>query len=329
MMTPQPCRKVSVVVPARNEEHSIGELLESLRAQTRTPDEVVICDGGSTDRTAAIVEGFSNHGLSVRLLRTGPALPGRARNAAIEGARFEIIALTDAGVRLHPQWLEQLVAPFEGPSFPDVVYGRYEPVMKSFRQRCIALAFVPAGDASSGLRGPSVASMAMRRSVWTRAGRFREDLRSGEDLLFFKAVSRLGAVTQYSPKALVFWTPPENFAHAFKRFAAYSHSGIRAGLVQEWQLPLLRIYVLMALLTLTARWTPFGLLAPILVMGARAARRIARERGFASLLNLPVLTGVAAALITIDIATLVGCLRWLAADWIPSIKRRLPLSLAR
>jgi len=43
--------KISVVVPVRDEENSIRELLETLLAQTRAPDEIVVTDGGSKDRT--------------------------------------------------------------------------------------------------------------------------------------------------------------------------------------------------------------------------------------------------------------------------------------
>ena len=53
----EPChadRRVSLVVPVRNEEGSLAALVESIRRQTRAPDEVVLVDGGSTDRTVAL-----------------------------------------------------------------------------------------------------------------------------------------------------------------------------------------------------------------------------------------------------------------------------------
>lgn len=321
--------KVSVVIPVRNEELSVGRLLDSLCAQTRPADEVIICDGGSTDGTVRIIEGYASHAPWIKLIRAGAAFPGRARNLAIQAARFDLIALTDAGIRLDRGWLENLLAPFEEGCSPDVVYGRFEPIRASFRQRCIADAFVPPRDRRSGLRGPSLASMAMRRHVWARQGGFREDLRSAEDLLFMKAISRLGFSVRHAPQAVVLWSAPSDFMGMFRRFAAYSHSNIRAGLVREWQLPLLRTYLLMALLTLTARWTAVGFLAPLAVMGTRAAKRIVRERGVTLLLNPPAVAGVAVALAIIDVATLIGFCRWLTADWIPAVWRRRRVSLAR
>ncbi len=47
--------QVSVVATVYNEQKSIGRLLASLAEQTRLPDEVVICDGGSTDETVRLI----------------------------------------------------------------------------------------------------------------------------------------------------------------------------------------------------------------------------------------------------------------------------------
>lgn len=49
---------ISVIIPARNEEHRIGQLLKSLHDQTFYPLEVIIVDDHSTDMTANIVKNF-------------------------------------------------------------------------------------------------------------------------------------------------------------------------------------------------------------------------------------------------------------------------------
>jgi glycosyltransferase involved in cell wall biosynthesis len=63
--------KVSVIVPVRDEEDSIRELLDSLLAQTRPPDEIVITDGGSIDATPQIIESYREKGAPVKLIRAG------------------------------------------------------------------------------------------------------------------------------------------------------------------------------------------------------------------------------------------------------------------
>jgi len=100
--------KVSVVVPVRDEERSLGALLDSLLAQTTPPDEIVLADGGSTDATVALARTYADRG--VRLLEIGPAYPGQGRNAAIREARNDWVALVDGGCVADPAWLENLLS---------------------------------------------------------------------------------------------------------------------------------------------------------------------------------------------------------------------------
>ncbi|MGD8902407.1 MAG: glycosyltransferase, partial [Anaerolineae bacterium] len=106
--------KISVIATVLNEKDAIERLLKSLDGQTRRPDEVVIADGGSTDGTLSILESWVSSGLlPLRVLETPGANISEGRNAAISAASGDLIASTDAGVRLEDDWLEKLVAPFE------------------------------------------------------------------------------------------------------------------------------------------------------------------------------------------------------------------------
>jgi len=76
---------VSVIIPARNEEVSLGTCLESLVAQTRVDFEIIVVDDNSTDRTREIVASFPK----ARLIEAAP-LPGGwtgKNNAVATGAR--------------------------------------------------------------------------------------------------------------------------------------------------------------------------------------------------------------------------------------------------
>ena len=76
---------MSVIVPARNEEASLGACLESLTAQTGLPFEIIVVDDHSTDRTREIASSFPN----VRILDAGPLPEGWTgkNNAVTTGAR--------------------------------------------------------------------------------------------------------------------------------------------------------------------------------------------------------------------------------------------------
>src|SRR5690554_5630759 len=105
---------VSVIITVYNEAKAIDRLLTSLAAQTRVPDEIVICDGGSRDGTVAQIEAWAaQSSISVKVIVEPGVNISRGRNLAIAAARGPVIAATDAGVRLDPTWLEHLVAPWE------------------------------------------------------------------------------------------------------------------------------------------------------------------------------------------------------------------------
>src|SRR5215468_5514150 len=76
---------VSVIVPARNEEASLGACLDSLIAQTGISMEIIVVDDESTDSTRAIAKSF----LGVRVIDPGPPPPGwiGKNNAVAAGAR--------------------------------------------------------------------------------------------------------------------------------------------------------------------------------------------------------------------------------------------------
>src|SRR5499427_58580 len=101
--------RTSLIVTVLDEAGTIEALLESVAAQTCPPDEIVVADGGSTDRTLESLRRWSSR-LPLRVVEAPGANIARGRNLAIQSARGEVIAVTDAGVRLEPDWLEQLQA---------------------------------------------------------------------------------------------------------------------------------------------------------------------------------------------------------------------------
>jgi glycosyltransferase involved in cell wall biosynthesis len=77
--------EVSIIVPARNEEASLGNCLQSLAAQAGVAFEIIVVDDGSTDRTREIAQSFAG----VRLISAGPLPAGWTgkNNAVVAGTR--------------------------------------------------------------------------------------------------------------------------------------------------------------------------------------------------------------------------------------------------
>src|SRR6202521_5136428 len=77
--------EVAILVPARNEEASLGDCLASLTAQTGVAFEIIVVDDGSTDRTREIAQSFAE----VRVISPDPLPNGWTgkNNAVIAGAK--------------------------------------------------------------------------------------------------------------------------------------------------------------------------------------------------------------------------------------------------
>jgi len=110
---------VSVVVPAYNAEATIGVCIESLLAQTRAPDEIIVVDDASTDGTAGIVARYP-----VRLVRlVQNSGPGVARNEGVKAASGDILAFTDSDCVTPPDWLARIVRELDDESIVAVTGG--------------------------------------------------------------------------------------------------------------------------------------------------------------------------------------------------------------
>lgn len=118
--------RISVVLCTFNGARYLREQLDSIAQQTRLPDELVVCDDGSTDETLKILSEFTAESkFPVRVTQNVKRL-GSTRNfdQAISLAGGELIALCDQDDRWRPQKLEKLsdvlvANPFIGGVFSD------------------------------------------------------------------------------------------------------------------------------------------------------------------------------------------------------------------
>lgn len=96
--------KISVVIPVKNGEKSIGKCLEAVFSQKYLPHEVIVIDGHSSDKTVEIASKFP-----VRTVYEDFGTVGGARQIGIENSSCELIAFTDADCIPEKNWLENLV----------------------------------------------------------------------------------------------------------------------------------------------------------------------------------------------------------------------------
>jgi glycosyltransferase involved in cell wall biosynthesis len=108
--------RVSFLIPAYNEEATIGEVLERIGA-LGLDAQLVVVDDGSRDRTAEIAE---QHGATV--IRQANAGKGAAIRAAIAAIDGDIAVIQDADMEYDPADVIRLIAPIQA-GVADVVYG--------------------------------------------------------------------------------------------------------------------------------------------------------------------------------------------------------------
>jgi len=107
--------KISVLIPARNEERSIAACVESVLASRHVQLEVIVLDDHSEDRTAQIVRQISRNDSRLRFEPAPPLPPGwcgkqHACFALSKLARYPILSFLDADVRLAPDALARMAA---------------------------------------------------------------------------------------------------------------------------------------------------------------------------------------------------------------------------
>lgn len=158
--------KISVVIPAYNEEAYIGNCLDSLMQQEVKPDEIIVINNNSTDKTVDIVKKYP-----VRIVREKEQGMIPARNRGFNEAQYEIIARTDADTILPPDWIKKIKEHFKdktllavsGPAhfydFPDVVRTSKLTIETSFAYLKIFKQIMK----HDGMYGPN---MALRKIAW-------------------------------------------------------------------------------------------------------------------------------------------------------------------
>jgi glycosyltransferase involved in cell wall biosynthesis len=116
-------RSIAVILICHNYGRFLSEAIESVLAQTRAADEILIVDDSSTDDTPQVAATYSDS--RVRYLRVSVQNVHQARHAGFESTTSEIVCFLDADDRLGPEYLACGLAQFSDPRIA-VVYSDIE-----------------------------------------------------------------------------------------------------------------------------------------------------------------------------------------------------------
>lgn len=207
---------VSVVIRSYNEERHIGRLLAGIAEQTIAPQEVIVVDSGSSDRTVEIAHSF---GARVVHIDKKEFTFGRALNVGCAAASGDILLFASAHVYpTYRNWIEMLLAPFVNPQVV-LCYGRQRGNhLTKFSEHQVFTKWYPAISVCPQRNYfCNNANCAVRRNAWERQ-HFDETLSGLEDLAWAKAAQARGGWLAYQAQAEVVHVHEESWLHVRNRY---------------------------------------------------------------------------------------------------------------
>ena len=188
MLNESPAKRISLVIPAYNEEQLLPRLLDSVEAAAARYShgpgavEVVVADNASTDRTAEIA---LRRGC--RVATAAKRCIAAARNAGGSEAKGEIVGFVDADMQIHPGTFDAIERALASPR---IIGGATGGTMERWSLGlvvtfAIAVPFVWLTQFDTGV-------VFCRRADFLTVGGYDESLRVAEDVNFLLALRTLG-----------------------------------------------------------------------------------------------------------------------------------------
>ena len=203
--------KISIIATVFNEEKNLEKFLDSIIKQSKKPEEVVIVDGGSDDKTYEILKKYAKKYRWIKIYQKKGANIAKGRNIAISKTKYDLLAGIDAGTKYEKNWLENLIKGFKG----DVGFGKTLPLIENDFQRVLAK--------KMRQRFGSSRNIIFKKEVWKEVGGYPEDLRMAEDTVFNEKIKRAGFRIVLIPNAIGYWEMRRDLKGVKKQFYNYGY----------------------------------------------------------------------------------------------------------
>jgi glycosyltransferase involved in cell wall biosynthesis len=198
---------VSVIIPAYNSAEYVTQALDSVLAQTLADCEVIVVNDGSpdTEQLDRVLEPYMGRIVYLRLDNRGP---GGARNAAIQRARGEFVALLDSDDFWYPDFLAEQVERLKSDPLIDLVYsdamliGDSPHAGRTIMQRSPSRGVVNFESLLTGDCEVTTSTVVVRRRAMVESGLFDDSLRRCEDFELWLRMAHNGSAMGYQTKVL-------------------------------------------------------------------------------------------------------------------------------
>ena len=193
---------ISVIIPTLNEEKYLPKCLSSLTNQSRKEiREIIVVDGGSTDRTVQLARKYSDRVL-VELGQT----VGASRNIGAREAEGEILAFIDADTIASVDWLEEIIRSFHedpravGVTGPTLPYGGTKLDQLAYH---VATGWAQRFSLKLGLPHVAGFNCAYEKEAFWGAGGFDENRELSEDVMLSLKIRHQGRIV-FNPDIIAY-----------------------------------------------------------------------------------------------------------------------------
>lgn len=188
---------VTAAIPVRDGEAYLAEAIESVLAQSRPCDQVIVVDNGSSDGSAAIAAGY---GPPVEVVAEPRPGVGTARNAAVAAARGDFITFLDADDLWEPNKTELQLAAFAARPELSLVFGHVRQFAGSeLGEAKRATLRIPGEPQPGAHMGAMMASRAATEAI----GPWAEDIKLSDGLTFLLRARELGLEQAMLPEVVM------------------------------------------------------------------------------------------------------------------------------
>jgi glycosyltransferase involved in cell wall biosynthesis len=204
---------ISIVVPLKNEPNEIIlKLLESIKRQSFKPDEVVIVDSSSSDRSHEEI--FQSTDLKINYYHKKNLFPGAARNFGANKTNNNLIAFLDSSTRPDPEWLEYSKTMLHA-ELTGLVIGKTKFKAKTHFQKILRACSYGKVDSET------VPGTLIKKTIFTK-NQFIETVRAGEDQEWKKRISLENMISVPSVAHISYFGFPQDIYRTIKKYYTYS-----------------------------------------------------------------------------------------------------------
>lgn len=193
---------VSLVIPVYNEEKYIEKCLESVFKQTILPNEVIIVDNNSTDKTIEIAKRFP-----VKIIKESKQGLSFARNTGFDKSKYELIARTDADAILPKNWVKKIINNFKKNKIDALsgsfsYFGIFNKPTSTTPSKIYLETLSAFSNGKRYLFGPNTI---LTRKIWLKAKHLvnSDDTKVHEDINLSICINKVGGKIGYDPTLCV------------------------------------------------------------------------------------------------------------------------------